>query len=126
MYFADTAAASLSRAEQRALFPENAFYEDADESDNGEPETLADPEFQARWAADPQAEIRRWLAHKAAVVAKVADAELSRYWQQEEAAVLAALPALVAEIEQKEVNDISAISAAASPWLAQSEKRVLD
>ncbi len=43
-----------------------------------------------------------------------------------EAAVLAALPAFVAEIEQKEVNDISAISAAASPWLAQSEKRVLD
>ena len=122
VYFADTAAASLSRAEQRALFPANAFYED----DNGEPETLADPEFQARWAADPQAEIRRWLALKAAVVAKVADAELSGHWQQEEAAVLAALPAFVAEIEQKEVNDISAISAAASPWLAQSEKRVLD
>ena len=122
VYFADTAAASLSRAEQRALFPANAFYEDED----GEPETLADPEFQARWAADPQAEIRRWLALKAAVAAKVADAELSRYWQQEEAAVLAALPAFVAEIEQKEVNDISAISAAASPWLAQSEKRVLD
>ena len=122
VYFADTAAASLSRAEQRALFPANAFYED----DNGEPETLADPEFQARWAADPQAEIRRWLALKAAVAAKVADAELSRYWQQEEAAMLAALPAFVAEIEQKEVNDISAISAAASPWLAQSEKRVLD
>ena len=122
VYFADTAAASLSRAEQRALFPANAFYEDED----GEPETLADPEFQARWAADPQAEIRRWLALKAAVAAKVADAELSRYWQQEEAAMLAALPAFVAEIEQKEVNDISAISAAASPWLAQSEKRVLD
>ena len=126
VYFADTAAASLSRAEQRALFPENAFYEDADKSDNGEPKTLADPEFQARWAADPQAEIRHWLALKAAVVAKVADAELSRHWQQEEAAILAALPALVAEIEQTEVNDISAISAVVSPWLAQSEKQVLD
>ena len=123
VYFADTAAASLSRAEQRALFPENAFYEDTDK--NSEPETLADPEFQARWAADPQAEIRRWLAHKAAVAAKVADAELSRYWQQEEAAVLAALPALVDEIEQAEVNDISAISAVVSPWLAQSEARVM-
>ena len=124
VYFADTAAASLSRAEQRALFPANAFYEDSDE--NGEPETLADPEFQARWAADPQAEIRRWLARKAAVVAKVADAGLSRHWQQEEAAVLAALPALVAEIEQQEVNDISAISAVVSPWLEQSEKSVLN
>ncbi len=123
VYFADVTAQSMSRAEQRALFPDTAFYEDCD--DHGDKQTLNDLQFQTRWAADPEGEIRRWLANKAAVVAKTADAELSQHWQREEAAVLAEIPALVAEIEQSGANDVSAISAVVSPWLAQSEARIM-
>lgn len=94
VYFADTAAPSLTRDEQLDLLPrawreqlsgENADAEH-DEDDDYTPseEALA---FAARWQAEPAAVLQDWLTRREEAVARIGDAELTRLFAGEKAAL---------------------------------------
>ncbi|MDO5091721.1 MAG: DUF1963 domain-containing protein [Cardiobacteriaceae bacterium] len=96
VYFADTRTPSLTAHQQRELFPEYAFPEP--ESEALSEEQLA---FQARWQNEAEQMLAEWLARHEKAVAKGNDAELTRLWQQEKAA-LPALADIVRNINAEE------------------------
>ncbi|MDO4694484.1 MAG: DUF1963 domain-containing protein [Eikenella sp.] len=96
VYFADTRAPSLTAHQQRERFPEYAFPEP--ESEALSEEQLA---FQARWQSEAEQMLAEWLARHEAAVAKSNDAELTRLWQQEKAA-LPALADIVRSINEED------------------------
>lgn len=120
-YFADTGAPSLSHEAQRELFPEYAFPE-AEAYEPSEEERV----FQARWRQDPVQMLAEWLTRHEQAVAKGNDAELTRLWQKEKAA-LPALAEIVRSINEKEDGtpaDWSAITYALEEALPQTVEYV--
>lgn len=95
IYFPDLHTPSLSREAQRDLFPPSAFPDrEAQSAEEPDADTLA---FQARWQQEAAEMLHAWLMRRGDAVAHIDDAELSRLWQAENAA-LPPLAELVAHI----------------------------
>ncbi len=106
VYFADPAVPSLARETQRALFPPEAFAQEHDKDDADTQDADAqydddedDNDFQRRWREEGATLIAAWLARRDDAVAKIGDAELSRCFQTERAA-LPPLAELAAQVDE--------------------------
>lgn len=121
VYFADASAPSLSRKQQRELFPAHAFPEAGEEALSEE--QLA---FQARWREEPEQMLAEWLTRHEQAVAKGGDAKLTRLWQKEKAALpaLADIVRTINEAEDGAPADWSAITYALEEALPQTAEYV--
>lgn len=123
IYFPNTNTPSLTRETQRALFPDDAFYDGLEDD-----EPVIDEAFQIRWANDPQGEIRACLDRKEIIIRNVDDAKLTKAWKREREALLKNLRKIIASINQfnPPENVLELDNYLISSHCQHTEKRILE